>query len=67
MLTFEKTEDCYRITEKIMGARATKTTIVEYKHDLSKMRVNNDPWRKPSKSCIEWFNKYHLPKFEEVE
>jgi hypothetical protein len=46
MLQFEKTTECYRIIETIFAFEDTKTTIVEYKLDLTQKRVNNDPWRK---------------------
>lgn len=67
MLTFEKTDNTYKVIEQILGFNDTKTKIVEYSLDLSKVRVNNDPWRETSEGQKNWFNKYMRKHFEERE
>jgi hypothetical protein len=66
MLSFEKTPDCYRITETIMGFTSTKISHVDYKFDLSEKRCNNDPWQPTTESDKKWFNNYYLPKFNQL-
>ena len=63
MLTFEKTADCYRITETICGWFRTQIKTVDYKFDLSESRCNNDPWHPTIDADRDWFNKYYKHKF----
>ena len=63
MLEFEKTADCFRITETFMGFNNTNVKTVDYKFDLSEKRCNNDPWQPTIEADREWFNKYYRHKF----
>jgi len=65
MLEFTETNDCYVVTQHIMGFRGTETTVCQYKKDLSERKINNEPWQATDKPTRKWFRKYHMKHFVE--
>jgi len=64
MLTFEKKDDLFLITEHILSFRDTQTKRVYYSADLKQKRVNNEPWVETNTADRDWFNKYYRHHFE---
>ena len=63
MLSFEKTDTHYRITQTLMGWHKNTVSTVDYKLNLSEKRCGNEPWTPTTNGDVEWFNKNYLPKF----
>ena len=63
MLEFKKTGNGFEIIERILGFSSTQVNTVRYNHDISKCKVNNDPWHDTCQGQREWFEKYYRKKF----
>ena len=64
MLDYYETKHYYTVVEKILGWRDTKTTVVRYTKDLTKLQVNDYPWRPMSEKDVIWFEKYYKKRCE---
>jgi hypothetical protein len=65
MLAFKEENDLYVITESIMGFSSTSVKTVTYTKDLSRVKVNDEPWRDTYPAQRDWFNNHHLKHFVE--
>ena len=63
MLEFRGIKQGYQIIEKTFTFRETKINIITYSKDLSKKKINDDPWIETTESCKRWFIRYYLKKF----
>ena len=63
MLSFKKVDEGYLVTEKSFSWTTTKTMTVLYSNDLSKKRIDNDPWIETTAADRAWFEKYYRQKF----
>lgn len=64
MLQISKEDNIIKVMETIPTWTMTDVNVVFYDMKNKRKKVNNDPWYPMSKSCIEWVEKYYLPKVE---
>lgn len=64
MLQISKEDNIIKVIETIPTWTMTDVNVVFYDMKNKRKKVNNDPWYPMSKSCIEWVEKYYLPKVE---
>ena len=65
MLQISKEDNIIKVMETIPTWTMTDVNVVFYDMENKRKKVNNDPWYPMSKSCIEWVEKYYLPKVEQ--
>lgn len=65
MLQVSKEDNIIKVMETIPTWTMTDVNVVFYDMENKRKKVNNDPWYPMSKSCIEWVEKYYLPKVEQ--
>lgn len=65
MLQVSKEDNIIKVIETIPTWTMTDVNVVFYDMENKRKKVNNDPWYPMSKSCIEWVEKYYLPKVEQ--
>lgn len=64
MLQISKEDNIIKVMETTPTWTMTDVNVVFYDMENKRKKVNNDPWYPMSKSCIEWVEKYYLPKVE---
>ena len=65
MLTFTQTDALYTVTETTMSFRDTQVMTIDYTKDLTRKRVNSEPFRDTLPADKKWFNNHyrkHLDK-----
>ena len=66
MLEISKTEEGFvRVIEKLPTWTMTKVNVILYDMENKRKKMNEDPWYPMTKSCIEWVEKYYLPKVKQ--
>ena len=65
MLQISKEDNIIKVMETIPTWTMTDVNVVFYDMENKRKKVNNDPWYPMSKSCIDWVEKYYLPKVEQ--
>lgn len=65
MLQISKEDNIIKVIETRPTWTMTDVNVVFYDMENKRKKVNNDPWYPMSKSCIEWVEKYYLPKVEQ--
>lgn len=65
MLQISKEDNIIKVIETTPTWTMTDVNVVFYDMENKRKKVNNDPWYPMSKSCIEWVEKYYLPKVEQ--
>jgi len=66
MLSFDRVDGRYVITETIPSFTDTSTKRVVYTSSLIHKKVDNDPWRLTTKRDRQYFRENYLSKFDEL-
>jgi hypothetical protein len=64
MLTFTQTDTLYTVTETQMSFSDTRVMTIDYTKDLTKKRVNNEPFRGTLPADVRWFNNHYRKHFD---
>lgn len=65
MLDITKDENGYiRVKETLYGWFDSNVKVIFYDMKNKRCKLNNDPWYPMTDSCVDWVNKYYIPKLE---
>ena len=67
MLDITRDENGYiKVISKLPTWNETQVDTILYDMKNKRKRINNDAWYPMTPSCVEWVNKYYIPKLKEV-